>query len=179
MERNDLAVRTIGGSRIELALGDITAETTDVIVNAANALLAGGGGVDGAIHRAGGPSILEECRAIGGCPTGEARITGAGRLHARWVVHAVGPIYRGGRSGEAEQLASAYRSSLRLAAEAGARSVAFPSISTGAYSYPIDEAARIALAAVGFVSSANRSRTRRNRIEIELVRLVLFDPQGL
>jgi len=122
-----------------------------VIVNAANSSLLGGGGVDGAIHRSGGPAILEECREIrarqGGCPTGEAVITGAGRLKARHVVHTVGPVWRVGDAGESELLRSAYRNSLSLAAENGARTVSFPSISTGVYGYPIKEAAQIALGA--------------------------------
>src|SRR5512147_918097 len=111
--------REIGGARVEVARGDITREATDAIVNAANTTLLGGGGVDGAIHRAGGPSILQECRRIGGCPTGEARITGAGRLPVRYVIHAVGPIWHDGSRGEPELLASAYRYSLRLAEDHG------------------------------------------------------------
>ena len=133
---------------IHLIRIDITTLDVDAIVNAANAALAGGGGVDGAIHRAGGPSIMEECRRIGGCPTGTAVITGAGRLKARHVIHAVAPIYRGGHAGEAAQLAGAYASSLRLAAENGVQTLAFPSLGTGAYGYPVEEAAPIALAAV-------------------------------
>jgi O-acetyl-ADP-ribose deacetylase (regulator of RNase III) len=156
----------IGTSRIELVEGDITGQGTDAIVNAANSSLLGGGGVDGAIHRAGGPAILAECRTLGGCPTGEARMTGAGRLRAKKVIHTVGPVYRDGRHGEPELLASAYESSLDLARGAGLRSVSFPSISTGAYRYPIDDAARIAL------------RTVRDYLEtrsgIGLVRFVLF-----
>lgn len=159
---------TVGSSRIELVEGDITRQNTDAIVNAANSRLLGGGGVDGAIHRAGGPSILEECRKIGGCPTGEARITGAGRLSAKWVIHAVGPVYRGGGSGEAGLLAAAYRSSLALATQAGATSIAFPSISTGAFGYPIEEAARLAL--------ATTREYLESHPEIVLVRFVLFGP---
>src|SRR5512137_2852978 len=135
----------IGTATLELVVGDITKQDPEAIVNAANSSLLGGGGVDGAVHRAGGPQILEECRKIGGCPTGEARITGGGRLVARWVIHTVGPIYRDGRHGEADLLASAYRNSLRLAGERGIKTVAFPSISTGAYGYPLADAARIAL----------------------------------
>lgn len=134
-----------GGRAVRLVRGDITAVATDAIVNAANSSLLGGGGVDGAIHRAGGPSILEECRRIGGCPTGEARITGAGRLPATYVIHAVGPRYRDGKHGEPELLASAYRSSLELADQHQVQTLAFPSISTGIYGYPIGDAATIAL----------------------------------
>ena len=131
--------------RIELVEGDITRQTVEAIVNAANQSLLGGGGVDGAIHRAAGPELLEECRRLGGCPTGEARITGGYRLAARHVIHAVGPIYRDGKRGESEALAGAYRSSLRLAEEHRLESVAFPAISTGAYGYPLADAAAIAL----------------------------------
>lgn len=141
-------IRTVGNSVIELIQGDITQQQVDAIVNAANSRLAGGGGVDGAIHRAGGPSIMKECRAIGGCPTGEAVITTGGNLPARHVIHAVGPIYRNGASGEPQLLANAYRNSLRLADIHGLKTIAFPSISTGAYGYPIEEAARIALGTV-------------------------------
>jgi len=140
--------RRVGAATIELVRGDIVEQTTDAIVNAANTTLLGGGGVDGAIHRAGGPAILEECRQLGGCATGEAKITGGGRLAARWVIHAVGPVYRDGRRGEAVLLASAYRRSLEVAVAHGVRSVAFPSIATGAYRYPIAAAAAVALATV-------------------------------
>src|SRR4029453_15763811 len=136
------------GARIELVHGNIIHETTDAIVNAANTSLLGGGGGEGGTHRAGGPAILEECRRLGGCPTGDARITTGGRLPARFVIHAVGPVYRDGRHGEPELLASAYRRSLEVAVEHALRSVAFPSISTGAYRYPIAEAAPIALGTV-------------------------------
>ena len=135
----------IGASTLEIVEGDITKQDTEAIVNAANTSLLGGGGVDGAIHRAGGPQILEECRKIGGCPTGEARITTGGLLPAKCVIHTVGPVYRDGKHGEAGVLANAYRNSLRLAGERGIKTVAFPSISTGAYGYPLAEAARIAL----------------------------------
>ena len=131
--------------RLQLIQGNIVDQTVDAIVNAANTSLLGGGGVDGAIHRAAGPALLEECRTIGGCPTGEARITKGHDLEARHVIHTVGPVYGAGNRGEPELLASAYRSSLELATANGCRTVAFPSISTGAYRYPIGEAARIAL----------------------------------
>jgi O-acetyl-ADP-ribose deacetylase (regulator of RNase III) len=135
-------------SKITLYQGDITQQQTDAIVNAANSRLAGGGGVDGAIHRAGGPAIMEECRKFGGCPTGNAVITTGGALAARFVIHAVGPVYRNGHSGEPALLRSAYHNCLRLAESHGIKSIAFPSISTGAYGYPIAEAARIALTTV-------------------------------
>jgi O-acetyl-ADP-ribose deacetylase (regulator of RNase III) len=137
----------IGESSLELKQGDITDETVDAIVNAANSQLAGGGGVDGAIHRRGGPSIMDETdrRYPDGCPTGSAVISGAGTLNAKHVLHAVGPVWSGGNRGEPEQLASAYRRCLELAAEHDCRSVAFPSLSTGAYRFPVDKASRIAL----------------------------------
>jgi len=143
---------SLGGTTLEIVTGNIVEQEVDAIVNAANSSLLGGGGVDGAIHRAGGPAILEECRAIrarqGKCPAGEAVITGAGELGATHVVHTVGPVWNGGTKGEPELLASAYRSSLERAREVGAKSVAFPSISTGAYRYPFREATRVALGTV-------------------------------
>jgi O-acetyl-ADP-ribose deacetylase (regulator of RNase III) len=156
----------VGDSTIELVQGDITLQEVDGIVNAANSRLAGGGGVDGAIHRAGGPEIMAECRRIGGCPAGQAVATTAGRLAAKAVIHAVGPVYKNGRSGEAALLASAYEASFRLASEMGLRSLALPSLSTGAYGYPMEDAARIAL------SSAIEYLGRHP--EIERIRFVLF-----
>lgn len=158
----------IGSSRLELVEGDITLQDTEAIVNAANTSLLGGGGVDGAIHRAGGPQILEECKKIGGCPTGEARITTGGRLKATRVIHTVGPVFRDGRHREPELLANAHLNSLRLTSEKGIKGVAFPSISTGAYGYPMAEAARIGLqTAIEYL---------RAHPEITLVRFVLFGP---
>jgi O-acetyl-ADP-ribose deacetylase (regulator of RNase III) len=132
---------------IELVVGDLTEQRVDAIVNAANESLLGGGGVDGAIHRAGGPEILAESRQLGGCVTGDAKATTAGRLPARWVIHAVGPVWRGGDSGEPELLASAHRRALVVAREVGARTVAFPAISCGVYAYPPELAAPVALGA--------------------------------
>jgi O-acetyl-ADP-ribose deacetylase (regulator of RNase III) len=164
--------RTVAGARIDLELGDITREKTDAIVNAANSSLLGGGGVDGAIHRAGGPAILEECRRLGGCPTGDAKLTGGGRLPARHVIHTVGPVYRDGRHGEPDLLASAYRRSLEVAVEHRLRSIAFPSISTGAYRYPIAEAAPIALRTVtGFLE--------QHPGQLDVVRFVLYGSRDL
>lgn len=158
---------TVEGTMVSLVKGDITRQATDAIVNAANPRLAGGGGVDGAIHRAGGPAIMEECRNIGGCPTGSAVMTTGGRLKARFVIHAVGPIYKDGLRNEPMLLESAYRGSLRLAAEKGLRSIAFPSISTGAYGYPVEEASRVALSTVLDFIRGNKGR-------LDLVRFVLF-----
>jgi O-acetyl-ADP-ribose deacetylase (regulator of RNase III) len=131
--------------RIEIIEGDITQQSVDAIVNAANSALLGGGGVDGAIHRAAGPQLLEECRALGGCPTGEARITRGYRLPARWVIHTVGPVWNGGDHAEDELLANCYRHSLALAARHEVRSLAFPAISTGVYRFPLKRATRIAV----------------------------------
>ena len=162
--------RTFGGTVIACIRGDITEQDVDAIVNAANAQLAGGGGVDGAIHRAGGPSIMAECRTIGGCPTGQAVRTGAGDLPAEHVIHAVGPIWRGGEHGEPDLLASAYESSLKVAAESDARTIAFPSISTGAYGYPKSSAAAIAMATVALHAS---------KLGFREVRFVLFSDADL
>lgn len=156
----------VGVSTLELMDGDITRQDTEAVVNAANAALRPGGGVDGAIHRAGGPVIEAACRQLGGCPTGEARITTGGNLKARYVIHTVGPIYQDGGHREPELLASCYRESLKLASAQGIKSLAFPSISTGVYGYPIEDAARIALKTVtGYLA---------HHPEIERVRLVLF-----
>jgi O-acetyl-ADP-ribose deacetylase (regulator of RNase III) len=135
-------------ANIQVIQGDITRLQVDAIVNAANSSLLGGGGVDGAIHRAAGPELLEACKQIGGCPTGEARITPGFQLPARYVIHAVGPVWYGGKHGEAALLASCYQNSLQLAADYGLRQIAFPAISTGAYGYPFDEASRIAIRTV-------------------------------
>jgi O-acetyl-ADP-ribose deacetylase (regulator of RNase III) len=156
----------VGASTLELVEGDITRQDTEAIVNAANAALRPGGGVDGAIHRAGGPAIAAEGRRHGGCPTGEARITTGGNLKAKYVIHTVGPVYQDGHRQEPELLASCYRKSLELASAQGLKSLAFPSISTGIYGYPIEDAARIALKTVtGYLAG---------HPEIERVRLVLF-----
>lgn len=161
---------SINNGCIELHQGDIAAEKVDAIVNAANSRLAGGGGVDGAIHRCGGPQIMAETarRYPQGCPTGSAVISGGGQLSAQYVIHAVGPVWQGGHRGEAELLAGAYRRSLELAVEHGCRSIALPALSTGAYGYPIDQASRVAL-----------TTTRQFLLERdlpELARFVLFGP---
>src|SRR5687768_1275892 len=136
-------------ARIEIVQADITTLSVDAIVNAANSSLLGGGGVDGAIHRAAGPRLLEATRKIGGCPTGQARLTPGFDLPATWVIHTVGPVWQGAHTGEDELLASCYRESLKLAASVGATTVAFPAISTGAYGFPLERAARIAIAEIG------------------------------
>ncbi len=152
---------------IELVCGDITLETTDAIVNAANSRLAGGAGVDGAIHRAGGPAIMAECRVIGGCPTGDAVITTGGNLKARYVIHTVGPIWHGGTQNEAKFLVSAYLNSLTLAEKKGLQSISFPAISCGIYGYPVAEAAHLSLKTC--VDFARHSQ------DLLLIRHVLFD----
>jgi O-acetyl-ADP-ribose deacetylase len=153
--------------QIDVVLDDITRQRVDAIVNAANASLLGGGGVDGAIHRGAGPELLAECRALGGCPTGEARLTRAYRLPARYVIHTVGPVWRGGNHGEPALLAACYRNSLALAAEHRFTTVAFPAISTGIFGYPLEAAANIAIATV-------RDHTAAAPRE---VRFVCFDPE--
>ena len=154
-----------------LKMNDITLEDTDAIVNAANARLAGGGGVDGAIHKAGGGEIMRECIKIGRCPAGEAVITTGGRLKAHYVIHTVGPIYRGGFSGEAEVLKAAYKNSLSLALNNKLKSISFPSISTGAYGYPTKDASMVALeTAIEFI---------KNSVGLSEIRFVLFSPGDL
>ncbi|WP_239023051.1 O-acetyl-ADP-ribose deacetylase [Pontibacter mangrovi] len=161
---------------IEVLQGDITKVQVDAVVNAANSSLLGGGGVDGAIHRAGGPAILEECRQIrarqGGCPTGEAVITTAGNLPARYVIHTVGPVWGGGSKGEPELLASCYRNSLKLAEEHGLKSIAFPNISTGVYGYPKDKAARVAVETVN-------AYLEKHDTSLERIVFVCFDSENL
>lgn len=156
---------------IELVLGDITEQEVDAIVNAANPSLLGGGGVDGAIHRAGGPLILEECRLLGGCEPGDVKPTSGGKLPARHVLHAVGPIWRGGGESEAELLASCHRRAIELADELDCRSIAFPAISTGAYGYPVELAAPVAIAATREALAAHP--------KVELARFVFRDEATL
>jgi len=147
-------------ARMEVVEGDITRLAVDAIVNAANTTLLGGGGVDGAIHRAAGPDLLAECRALGGCATGGAKITKGYRLPAKWVIHAVGPVWSGGQRGEDDLLASCYRTALALAVQAGAKSIAFPSISTGVYRFPVDRAATIAVRSVADVLASEPAIAR-------------------
>ncbi len=154
--------------RILVLRGDITKQEADAIVNAANTSLLGGGGVDGAIHAAAGPRLLEECRTLRGCPTGEAKITSGYNLPSKWVIHTVGPVWGGGTRGEDELLAGCYRNSLRLASEHGMRTVAFPSISTGAYRFPVDRAARIAVREIERFLAGHEFPAE--------VRIVCFDP---
>jgi O-acetyl-ADP-ribose deacetylase (regulator of RNase III) len=170
MDREIIRAR-LGESTLELVEGDITQQDTDAIVNAANSSLLGGGGVDGAIHRAAGPELLAETRTLGGCETGDAKISRGYRLRARYVIHAVGPVYRAGSPQVAALLASAYRRSLEVAVENGVTSVAFPAISTGIYGYPLGEAAPIALTTVCDFVAAQPS--------IRLARFVLFSTSAL
>jgi O-acetyl-ADP-ribose deacetylase (regulator of RNase III) len=150
--------------RLEAARADITTQDLDAIVNAANSSLLGGGGVDGAIHRAAGPELVAACRLLGGCATGDAKVTPGFRCAARWIVHTVGPVWRGGTHGEPEVLASCYRRSLEVAVEVGAATIAFPAISTGIYGYPVEAAARVAVETVRSFAGP-----------IDLVRFVVFD----
>lgn len=167
----DLVKIKIKNSILELICGDITKQETEAIINAANETLLGGGGVDGAIHRAGGPKILEECKKIGGCKTGDAKITTGGNLKARYVIHTVGPIWRGGGEGEDKLLAGCYKRSLEVAEENNIKSISFPSISTGAYRFPVDSASKIALKTVVDYLKGNT--------KIERVVFVLFDEKTL
>jgi O-acetyl-ADP-ribose deacetylase (regulator of RNase III) len=147
-------------NRIEIVEGDITKQQVDAIINAANTTLLGGGGVDGAIHRAAGPELVAETRTIGGCPTGEARATGGYRLPAKWVIHTVGPVWGGGKRNEDDLLANCYRNSFKAARELGAKTIAFPSISTGAYMFPLERAAEIALKETKKILQADKDFTK-------------------
>jgi O-acetyl-ADP-ribose deacetylase (regulator of RNase III) len=176
LEKNLVPVEmTVGGTRLTAVQGDITRQHVDAIVNAANSGLMGGGGVDGAIHRAGGPAILEECKKIiakiGRLPAGKAVITTGGNLPARYVIHTVGPVWRGGKSGEAETLASCYVESLKIAAERGLKSISFPAISTGVYGYPSDKAAGVAVGAV-------TAYLKSNSVTITSINFVVYDDRS-
>src|SRR5689334_13484806 len=167
MSATPLLTAEIGAAHLDVLVGDITKLDVGAIVNAANTSLLGGGGVDGAIHRAAGPRLLEECRTLGGCETGQAKVTKGYDLPAKWVIHTVGPVWHGGGHGEDELLASCYRESLRLAVEKAAKTIAFPAISTGAYRFPLERAASIAAKEVAAFLKADRT--------IEKVYFVCFD----
>ena len=172
MSGKDPVSMRVGSTLVEIVEGDITLQEVDAVVNAANKTLLGGGGVDGAIHRAGGPAILEECRRLGGCETGDAKATTAGLMKARRVIHTVGPVWRGGKKNEAALLASCHRRSLEVAREEGLRTIAFPAISTGVYGYPMKEASRIALETV-------TEEIEKHPGAFDLVRFVLFGEEAL
>lgn len=158
--------RTIGSATVTVIQGDITKEKVDAIVNAANTTLLGGGGVDGAVHRAGGPAILAECKKLGGCATGDAKITTGGNMPARHVIHTVGPVYRDGKHGEPELLASCFRRSMEVATQNGLKSIAFPAVSCGVYGYPLSDAAQVAVETVAAFLEESSG--------IETVRFVMF-----